>query len=698
MIFHLLLILAGCIAVITFSIAFLAGKHDVSPKVMWVCAGSWLLLLSAVNLVFGDGAPSAFGEEADAVLPIMLHAQSMLPGQQYSHALAGGNDMGGASLLTGQYLSIERLILVLLPLGWANTIDKLACAAIAMIGTYLMTRAVNPASTGRIVPMALAAAYTVGHYFVAVVSWQTMGYALIPLVIYVVVQRADRSGYYLPVIAVAALNAVSCIPTHTALGLFGGLLGGAVAVGLRRWDRWLISGAIFATFMLANWHEVIWAIFQLAPYSARSTVNYNAFYFEEFSNSIFFYGVALSGLAFAVAGRQPVLAGRMIAGLALTVTIGWGLKNAVTIVPQLAPIKPIQFGRIANGLFSVAILIFANGYGALDGRALSGLRRLGAALAVASAAFLLTWNRAYVILEWLSEGGLSSLSSQITQLRGYSLGKEPPVRVFTINYRLSPAAAAVAGLDTLDGYVNLLHSGIGAVKTRAGFGKIGLEFDLKCCKSYDPSRYLDFDMLRIVNVGYLVSVLPLEGQGLRQVRGPEGGMDIPRSGDPFVTRFKGFAKLLGTPLKLRVYELEKPLPRVYAASGLVEVPASFTDDQLLDLTLGNALQRRVAVRSSDIPPDGIPKGELAVTSFGLGIDRVSIDVEAPEGGLVVFNAPYLPFWTASADGRAVRVFPVNVSQMAALVPKGTKHVEFSYARAFLRQVIEDKFKEIVRRS
>lgn len=85
--------------------------------------------------------------------------------------------------------------------------------------------------------------------------------------------------------------------------------------------------------------------------------------------------------------------------------------------------------------------------------------------------------------------------------------------------------------------------------------------------------------------------------------------------------------------------------------------------------------------------EGIPTEAMLPAARVLSIDRqpngVRAEVEAPEGGLVVFSSTYYPQWRAFADGKRVSVLRVNGLVTGARVPPGTKTVEFRFAFAGL---------------
>ena len=57
-----------------------------------------------------------------------------------------------------------------------------------------------------------------------------------------------------------------------------------------------------------------------------------------------------------------------------------------------------------------------------------------------------------------------------------------------------------------------------------------------------------------------------------------------------------------------------------------------------------------------------------------------MDVYAPDGGMVVINVPFSPFWTASSSATKLEVFPVNQIQMGIAIPAETSSIVVEYKK------------------
>jgi hypothetical protein len=218
--------------------------------------------------------------------------------------------------------------------------------------------------------------------------------------------------------------------------------------------------------------------------------------------------------------------------------------------------------------------------------------------------------------------------------------------------------------------------------------------DFKCCRRYRISEILNFDLLRVANVGFILSALPLEGGGLTQVAGPTSDADMPpRRNQPLWDRISGYFHLIAHPSPIRVYAIPSPLPRVFAARDLKIVADDLSDYAFLALVSQHGPQRTVIMSQRFADRVQGMRPSLKVKGFQLVRDGVDVQVEAPDNGLLVVSIPSTPYWKAylGKNGSALP-FPVNVSQMAVAVPAGTEQVTFRYERQLLRQKISNVFR------
>lgn len=686
-----ILAFAIAIAIVSFGIFLIRPLPNLSRRQAVAVGIFWLLALLSIDLIFGANTYSTASEEVEAGIATHLLWLRQSPGTGWNHMVGGGVDLSATTALLGQYLSLDlglmRLLTDTFSLSVANIVQKAQLAAFAYVGAYRLYRRVHP--SGRQVPAVCAAIFTLGNYYMTVVGWQTLGHALIPLTAYVLVFRTQARFFWAEACAVSVLYASSCLVTHTTLGLFGAVLAVAILTPGINWRRIILAFGIVVVTLAANWHEQLWGLVQLAPYASRTLKTDLEYFVEPFSNTTLFVAMAAAGAGMALVRRRPGDAARL--GLVLTVILGLGFAVdwLVTAVPALAPLAPIRWGRINNSLFVISPMLLALG---IERQAQGLTRRVMVALACASMIFLFTWNKTYRVVEWLSEGGLTSLTAVLPQLQEHPwYESDHSARVLTIPYRISPMAAPLAGLDAVDGFVNLSQRSLDGLLRFAGHKRLGHELDYKCCKSYLIQDYFDLDALRLANVGFILSVLPLEGPRIRQVAGPTGAAAIPRSADSALDRLRGFARLIHNHPGVRVYALEPPVPRVFVAEAIEIIAQEAGDSDLARAAVRAGLAGAAAVRAADLPPGVEAEPSLQIISHAMVAQGVHLQLKAPEGGVVVFNVPWLPFWTAQSDGQPLPVFPANLAQMAIAIPAGATQVALEFRRPGLKESLATRW-------
>ena len=80
-------------------------------------------------------------------------------------------------------------------------------------------------------------------------------------------------------------------------------------------------------------------------------------------------------------------------------------------------------------------------------------------------------------------------------------------------------------------------------------------------------------------------------------------------------------------------------------------------------------------------------GFVDVTELQVLPDGFALQLSSPNGGVVIVNTPYLPFWNI----KNVPIFPINGFQIGIAVPAGTEHLTLSYKRPTLREILIKRF-------
>jgi hypothetical protein len=123
----------------------------------------------------------------------------------------------------------------------------------------------------------------------------------------------------------------------------------------------------------------------------------------------------------------------------------------------------------------------------------------------------------------------------------------------------------------------------------------------------------------------------------------------------------------------RIFDVRTESPLAYFATEQVRDSTLAVRRILMSDTLTFA-----AVVSSDLRRRSLPAAR--VTGLRFGRDRIAANVDAPDGGLLVFSTSYSREWRAVTNGGAAQVVPVNGVFAGVWVPPGTAHIELAIRR------------------
>jgi hypothetical protein len=271
-------------------------------------------------------------------------------------------------------------------------------------------------------------------------------------------------------------------------------------------------------------------------------------------------------------------------------------------------------------------------------------------------------------------------------------------RVVSVPYRLEPNTVAAYGLETFDGLLNVVPASRSLFWRDAfpapnpaifvGYNYITHQnaLDFLCCTSYPLDRIAPLDTLRLANVGFLLSLMPIDSPDLTQVSGPDDRRVPPRRGDSVDVRLKGLAAMLLGKVDVYVYRVPDPLPRAHMATRIETAqaaPGSAAIAAVAQLAVSGAAVVVPEAAAGLHPDDGAKVSAVVEIP-----DGYAITVSAPQGGVLLLNQLWRPYWQVLVDG--VMVAPpveANLIEMAVDLPAGASQVEFLYKPPLLRQTV-----------
>lgn len=677
------------------------GRTDVAR---WGAA--WIFAATAVFWVLGPWSFNAVQFELDFAVPIHQYVATLPPGTRFAHGFAGGLDAYALNQFSGQFVSLERFLVSALPTWLGLAIYRVLLFSLSFVGSYRLSRALG---ADRAVAFALAILASVANDGVTVHAFSNgTAIAALPLAIYLIVLRFGRPRYWLGVVVFGLFHAASCTVPITILNYLFVLPLAALIIGWRRLVEIVPGMAVVMGLALLNLHETIYGIAMVAPYTARGggrTVEVVEM-LSLIADSLVVVLAAAIGLAVMAAGREFSEGAAMRRRAAVAVVLFAPVVAGIAALPWasmgLSAVQNLGWSYLRFGFLSLAVILVALAAAGLA-RAATKRRILLAAVLAALAVGKLAHYSLYEALIWLSGGGLSY--ARLDDLKNPAWAPSDPFRVAAVPWRLAENQLPALGFDSAVGITSLQPAVTvpfwAAVNTGDPDARITFttgpslsprlnEGVAKCCTDYDIVKFgIDPALLQVANVRFLLSRLPLSGGGLAKVAGPPEGTVLPRDGVPLRQRILPYIRWIVQPDPVYVYELPRPVPRVFAAIGGVVVADDASNRDFLALVRAKAPDGTAVLRASDAARLGPVAQTPVILSYAKVLNGYDIDLDGNRGGVVVVNVPFTPFWRGRVDGAEAPVVAADGIHMAIAVPPGGKRVTVRYERPLLREKIAE---------
>lgn len=626
-------------------------------------------------------------------------------GGMFVPEIGGGLD---ATLIQSgtQYVQPEKLLMAIFPIWVVVFLHKLMVAGLGFSGAYLLARRLGEGT--RTTSAALGGIFTLSHLYLLNFSAEFgTGFAAIPWGVYACVV-APRGRYFWRWTLAAAIILSFAPPTKVFPALLVAVVGGMILSPPLNFRRPLKAFALMVALSILNWHEVLFGYLLLAPLTAKGYLAANdVSVLTDSLNALWNHLLNVWAPSLLYAISLGVLCWRKDAMTASAFgVLGWfaGAFMIADLFPWetigLASLNRLEHGYMRLALVTLFVPVAARAF-KQDSHTKSWSLRMDLAL-VALAVGMLIWNKGINASLLLAFGGQNNIYGY-ENLRQPTWAAKQDFRVITLFDLPNPnVIGEYYGIDTFDGYALLnprsWNDYWSAIKREPithsrGPTRAGLDWRHWNGATFDVEAFLDLDLLRIANVRYILSGLPLKGDGLRLVSAPSDGtyMKVKKSFFDGNLDYLAYRwRRIFSPGEHFIYELSTPLPRVFAGSG-VEVVANDLD--------ADAFYRRVATAA--------PAGTIVVrrrhanfiadaeTLQVLSYKKVSggyeIAVDAPKGGTLVINNHYLPFWQAFADGKPLAIVPANAIHMAIDIPPSVRDITVRYSRPLLREKFAELF-------
>lgn len=685
----------------------------------------WVAASLLEYVILGSSSFIWMDDEGELLVTHYHFLGQIHPGGQYSHLMQSGLDAQASFFFGSAYLSLDRYLLNEFPLWIGIAIHKAVVFTLGAGGTYRLCRSGFGAS--RISAVVFGTLFTVLYHRMQFVTFGTgLSLALLPLGVYFCVVRQGHPRYWLGVLVYAALlaglSSFHGIPPFATAVIAAMILMGKFHI------RAVVGSAIAIVAFLVNNAESFNALISMGPTSVRGSANFGATtpFAETFlsvispsihstfiSAPLMSGAIVLSGLVFACRRDWPLFF-RVVAAFSVP-PISMALFHSFPWQEiGLSPIRNAPFDFAVFGLLPIAAVVGACTVERVGAMLSSGqgtrpqwVSNAPAFMVLLIAATVLLHYKAHNFNAWRTTAG-QSIYATIDNLLIRPWASAEPFRAISLRHKqMQPEPNILMsfyGVPMFDAWVNLVPINHAAY-WRYGIHRrhenwttdLGLDwrfFGEETRFHFRLGEMAPLALLAVANVRYVFSPVPLENPRLRYIDGP-----------PHPPLDKGLLKATGANRtdkrpswrrtldrwrwqfgrvvhygKVYIYELADALPRVFAARGVSVVPAEmgWTDFLMQVEKLG--LQRIAVVREADAQPIIGHSATAKVAAFDLVVDGFDIEIDAPEGGIIVINAVDQPFFKATVDGMPAPIVSVNGIQIAVPVPPGSRNLRLRYHR------------------
>ncbi len=277
------------------------------------------------------------------------------------------------------------------------------------------------------------------------------------------------------------------------------------------------------------------------------------------------------------------------------------------------------------------------------------------------------------------------------------------LRVLAPLFEAMPSNRAIFGADSGRAEDNFIFLGADLVHPSVGLLP-GEDLQEAMRSGFDVDRRFNLNLLRMLNVRYLLSAYPLRGSGLSLVHAADpwptwaeyrdrntglvrGERHPPemtlrprlRYLQPFYDYYQfGLRKLRGK--DVFVYELSGSVERFRLVRNVeVAVDGKAALDRLASLDAEGV--RDTAVLAAADARDFAPRRELSggvVKTLAYRPDRIELEVTAPGDAFLVMASTWSPYWIADVDGQRAALVRANHAQYGLSLAPGRHRIALAY--------------------
>ena len=702
--------------IITYFILINENKIKISKNFNSYFILIWSIIFLSKFFLLGPYSPIHYYDNADIGLSRILFEKNSHLGGEFMHGVLGGQDYYSTQLFGGQIISLEKILFSYLPLWIALLVHKSLLLLVGFIGAYFLF--FKAYKFEKVDVIFLASFITVFNpYTVYSTIHQGLSFSLIPLAIYILLYNTEDKNYFFKVFCLSLLVSISTAPVHSFLAILGGIVMSTFLKKPENFKKYFFSILILLFVIILNWHESIFAMYELGSSSNRVYSSQNYFpilgsigwLIEKTELCLVSCNIQYSPVAILFSLCFFLLFFfKKFKYLSILLLLNY-LPNIGLIFINLLKIDILKSLNLFNYSFYLSIPIayyiltikkeFQNNF---------ILKKVSLLFLFFSINYLIYYNFFYFKkIFYENQNKITSINNLINKdwepkNKLYRIASTDPWNYFHPNFMWA------YGIDTIDGYVNMVdinfaklwHNGLkkNKISQDKGIyygGAFTITDSLKNSEFIDLSEHIDLNLLKLVNTAFIASYTPIKNFDSKLVSGDvETNNLVEKKGDKrdinfYFNELSYLSKYIKKPKDILIYKISNFSDRFYFPRKIKIFDPKLDDFEKYRFISEN-YEKNIIYSSKT--QDNLADGKIIEVKKIRNGYRVKLYVSS--SGLFVFNNLYSKYWKIYSNNKNLKLVFLNDIQGGVFVDKKMNILEFKYERKKLRDITYKYLKTI----
>ncbi len=686
-------------------------------NILWVFSFIWISFFLIQYFVLGENSPISYRDNGDQALSRILHDLNHHLGGKFIHNIYGGTDYYSLAGYFGAFLELEKMIFSIFPIWIGILVHKFMLISISFFGAYLLFTRVFKFKT--IDSIFVSAFLSIINPYATYQSLQHgIGFAVIYLAIYIYLYTTSNRYYFVYTTFLSIIISISLSPLHSFQAILGGLILTTFIKKPEKLKFSIISILILLLFVLINWSEVLYGLSTYGELTSRIINNTNRmtnlgglYHIAKKGNYCFIncnFNIApiviISLITFAATLFNYKLKYlKMILFIIICnylPNLGWFLTDLF----NLNKIKSMNFYEYAYYLY-IPISILALQI-SMENKKFSKIPLVFLFFAI-MAVF-------YAKIEFFKKIYFESQNKihLVENLNKKEWAHNQLGRTTTLfpYEQFHPNFAWVYGLETSDGWQHfilknyqffwdfgILRKKQISEETRYGADLYADKSELTLARNQNKqiylNKYIDLNLLALINNKYILSYDILEEQKIKKISGPEEApyqtimSNEDRTLNFYLDQLKKRNKYLKKPPNINIYEIENASDRAFLPNKIIKIENKLSLNEKF-----NFMSKNYTKNITFSETDNHKKAMGEITKVKKIKNGYFVKAKIDREGILILNSFYNPFWRVIVNDQYKDIINYSDIHMGVKLKEGRYDIKFIYDRPLLREKLIEKFK------